>query len=125
MKDNPACVPGGEPQLDVDLFGEERELLEAAPFVVHYRYRCEAADCTEHEQSIVDWESGQLARRNISSGREVARAAQRRRFLEEMCSEAKDTYFFVGNQHQHPGGYLVLGLFWPPPRSRPQETLTL
>jgi hypothetical protein len=26
----------------------------------------------------------------------------------------RDTAFFVGNQHQHPTAFMVLGVWWPP-----------
>ncbi len=115
VADNPDYRPGGDAQVDVDLFGHEHEVLEKTPFTATYHYRCAGViACRGHHQSIVDWESGQLARRNLRS-RSVAdaQAAHRRRFLDEMCAPGRDTYFFVGNQHQHPGSFLVLGLFWP------------
>jgi hypothetical protein len=40
----------------------------------------------------------------------------RDRFLDEMCSPNRDTHFYVGNMHQHPADFLVLGL-WSPPAS--------
>jgi len=124
VRDNPAYKPGGVVELDVDLFGTEREVLEATPFTATYRYRCAATSCRGHEQSIVDWESGLLARRNIAgSTTDIAKEMHRAKFLAQMCGPTRDTYFFVGNQHQHPGSFLVLGLFWPPSGSRPQLTL--
>jgi len=104
--------------------GTEREVFEKTPFIVSYRYRCASRACRGHEQSIVDWESGQLARRNLQTHTpDEAKALHRARFLDEMCSSRRDTYFFVGNQHQHPQSFLVLGVFWPPVGSRPAPTL--
>jgi len=124
VRENPDYKPGGQVEIDVDLFGTEREVLEKTPFIVSYRYRCEARACRGHEQSIVDWESGQLARRNLQTHTpDDAKALHRARFLDEMCSSRRDTYFFVGNQHQHPQSFLVLGVFWPPVGSRPAATL--
>lgn len=125
VRENPKYRPGTGPQVDIDLFGEERDVLEATPFLVHYRYTCASADCQGHTQSVIDWESGQLARRNMPRGREVARDRHRDRFLTEMCGTGRDTYFYVGNQHQHPASYLVLGVFWPPSGSRPQPGFSL
>jgi len=31
--------------------------------------------------------------------------------------QGKDSLIFVGNQHQRPQGFLVLGVFWPPATS--------
>jgi hypothetical protein len=64
---------------------------------------------------VIDWELAESYR----SWREryeqpVLLEKIRQRFLEEMCAETKDTVFFVGNMHQHPKSFLVLGVFWPP-----------
>lgn len=125
VTDNPDYKPGGALVVDVDLFGEEREVLEKTPFIATYDYRCAGEpSCRGHKQSIIDWESGQLARRNLQTmDPEEAREAHRRRFLDEMFAVGKDTYFYVGNQHQHPGSFLVLGLF--SPRGNPQPALPL
>ncbi|WP_460887967.1 hypothetical protein [Promicromonospora xylanilytica] len=124
VETNPDYKTGSTEQLDVDLFGTERALLEATPFLVHYRYRCAAPTCRGHRQSIVDWESGQLARRNLRThSLTEAKELQRKRFLDEMCAPGRETLFYVGNQHQHPISFLVLGLFWPPKHSRPAPTL--
>lgn len=124
VADNPDYRTGAATQVDVDLFGEERDVLEATPFLVHYRYSCAATECPGHRQSIIDWESGQFARRNLERGVRVARERHRAKFLEQLCGPDRDAYFYVGNQHQHPGSYLVLGVFWPPAGSRPQPTFT-
>ncbi|KZM78368.1 hypothetical protein [Cellulosimicrobium sp. I38E] len=106
---------------EADLFGNVLTPLEATPFIAKYRYYCE--DCTgnPHHQSIIDWEAGQLGRRLLREHRtaEQARAAIRTRFLDEMASPTKDTHFYLGNQHQYPGSFMVLGVFWPPAGSRP------
>ena len=47
----------------------------------------------------------------------------RDKFLDQLCGEDRDTYFFVGNQFRHPRGFLVLGVFWPPSGSRPHSGL--
>lgn len=125
VRDNPEYRPGGAPRVEADLFGEEREVLERTPFIATYHYTCaDHSGCRGHRQSVVDWESGQLARSNLASlGREGARAAHRRRFLDEMCAPERETHFYVGNQHQHPASFLVLGLFWP--RGHVQPTFAL
>lgn len=123
VADNPYYRPDRPAVTDVDLFGTETEVLEATPFVVKYVYRCEEPDCSGHEQTLVDWESGMFARHSLMKhDRLVAKQRQREKFLGELCGADKDTWFFVGNQHQHPGSFLVLGVFWPP-RIHRQETL--
>jgi hypothetical protein len=121
VDDNPRYRPGTSSSADVDLFGNEIEALQAQPFIVKLRYRCEAPGCRTHEQTVVDWEAGQLGRRLLlvdQLPRDRARAHVRQKYL-EMCAPTRDTYFYLGNQHQHPASFLVLGLFWPPARSRP------
>lgn len=124
VEDNPQYRGGGAVEVDVDLFGTEREILEATPFLVRYRYRCAAPECPGHRQSIVDWESGALARRNLRAHSPAeAKQLHRARFLDELSSTGRHTLFYVGNQHQHPISFLVLGVFWPPRNSRPPQTL--
>lgn len=97
-----------------DLFGEEREPLEPPPFAVKYEWLREDDQCQGHLQTLVDWEVG-AAGRNWSrhADREQVRRQLRTKFHDQLCAMDRDTYFFVGNQHQHPGSYLVLGVFWP------------
>jgi len=108
-----------------DLFGAVRSALEPAPYTLTYKYRCEDRGCRGHEQGLIDWEAGQAARAWKSRGADDAELPDmlRSKFLDEMCGPAKDTYFFLGNQHLRPKGFLVLGVFWPPARSRPPEAL--
>jgi len=65
---------------------------------------------------MIDWELAQSFRawRDLYQDDDVLLDKIRQRFLTEMCGAAKDTIFFVGNQHQHPKAFLVLGVFWPP-----------
>ena len=37
----------------------------------------------------------------------------RQRFETEMIQK-NDTHFFVGTIHQHPGSWIIVGLFYPP-----------
>lgn len=108
-----------------DLFGSpERSPLEAAPFKLKYRYRCESEKCGGHTQSIIDWEAGESARNWREGYSESGLAdALRSKWLEQMCATDRDTYFYLGNQAAHRRSFLVLGLFWPPARSRPEEAL--
>jgi hypothetical protein len=94
--------------------GQLRE-LEQVPWTFRYRYECAEAGCPGHRQSIIDWEIAQFYRRvrNFEDWRERMRA----RWLEEVCDEQRDTAFFVGNMHQHPGSFLILGVWWPPRRA--------
>lgn len=94
----------------------QRKALEQMPFRFLYRYRCSDRDCPTHRQSIVDWEVAALYRnvRDNADWREQMRA----QWLDLMCAPDKETAFIVGNQHQYPDGFLVLGVWWPPRRDQ-------
>lgn len=98
--------------LDTGELKQQREALEQIPFRFQYQYRCSDNDCRGHLQSIVDWEIVQLFR-NIRDGADWKRQI-RKKWLDQMCGSDRDTAFIVGNQHQHPDGFLVLGVWWPP-----------
>lgn len=126
VADNPAYRPGAVgPAVEVDLFGTETEALEAQPFIVKVRYRCHDCGRGKHEQTIVDWETGRLGRRLlIDEGRPVAEARDSvRERYEKILGPAFDTHLYLGNQHQHPSSFLILGTFWPPAGSRPADRL--
>ncbi len=88
--------------------------LERIPFRFRYRYRCSDPRCRGHHQSIIDWELSQAYRDWRGRYGNQVLEMLRHKWLDEMCGEKKDTAFFVGNQHQHPDAFLVLGVFWPP-----------
>ena len=116
----PAAEWGSRQQAIVaqpSLFSPTRTTLEKIPYRFLYRYTCADMGCRGHEQSIVDWELSQAYRsfRDRYGEQEVVDRL-RQRWLGELCGPARDTAFFVGNQHQHPDSFLVLGVFWPPQR---------
>lgn len=88
--------------------------LEKIPYRFRYKYRCSDGACSGHHQSIIDWELSQSYRAWRDRYGDEVLDRLKQRWLDEMCSEAKNTAFFVGNQHQHPEAFLVLGVFWPP-----------
>ncbi len=91
--------------------------LELIPWRFKYHYECDDPACNTHTQSIVDWEIAATYRRvrNRPHWRERLKA----RWLGDLCAPERDTAFFVGNQHQHPNAFLVLGVWWPD--RRPQQ----
>lgn len=98
---------------------QQRKALEQIPFRFQYRYRCSDGDCQSHLQSIVDWEI--VAHFRNVRDRPNWQELIRKRWLDQMCGADKETAFIVGNQHQHPDGFLILGVWWPP--SSPQLSL--
>jgi hypothetical protein len=91
--------------------------LEQIPWTFKYRYECHDASCRTHTQSIIDWELAEHYRR--VQYRDDWQDRIRARWLGELCAADRDTAFFVGNQHQHPNAFLVLGVWWP--ERRPEQ----
>ncbi len=108
-----------------DLFKAQRSVLEPAPYRLKYHYYCMEDGCSGHHQTLIDWEAGQAARKWKADGKsdQELPGMLRQKFLGQLCAPARDTYFFLGNQHQHRRSFLVLGVFWPPAGSRPHPTL--
>lgn len=97
-----------------DLFNPDgfRE-LEPAPFLVRIRYRCASAACRGHNQTLIDWETGQAGRKwSRESGRDRAKEMFRQKY-EELLGPKRDPHLFVGNQHQHRASFLALGIWSP------------
>ncbi len=86
--------------------------LELIPWRFKLRYECADPSCRSHSQSIIDWEIDQYYRRVRHSSEWVDKL--RHRWLEEICGPDRDTALIVGNQHQHPTSFLILGVWWPP-----------
>ena len=86
--------------------------FEVVPWRFQYTYRCLAPACKSHSQTIVDWEAVALWRnvRHQSDWPEQ----MRRKFVDQLWADDRETELFVGNQEQHPPSFLVLGVFWPP-----------
>jgi hypothetical protein len=87
--------------------------LEKIPYRFRYQYRCGDSKCPGHHQSIIDWELAEAFRSWPYPEPERLQKI-RTRWLDQMCAASRETYFFVGNIHQHPEAFLVLGVFWPP-----------
>lgn len=102
--------------LDAGELQQQRKALEQLPFRFQYRYRCSDGACQGHLQSVVDWEIVELFRnvRDRANWKELIR----QKWLDQMCGTDKETAFIVGNQHQYPDGFLVLGVWWPPKSSQ-------
>jgi hypothetical protein len=85
--------------------------LEKPAHAFAYQWHCQDPDCRGHKQTIVDWECGQAYRSWRGHGRDPVEAV-RQKWL-KLCADDRDAHFFVGDQHQHPGAFLILGVFWP------------
>lgn len=95
--------------------------FEVIPWRFRYQYRCLAPACNGHSQTIVDWEAVALWR-NVRRQSDW-QAQMRRKFVDQLWADDRETELFVGNQEQHPQSFLVLGVFWPPKASLQQSLL--
>jgi hypothetical protein len=101
----------------LELFEKQKTLLDKIPYTFKYSYLCSDPACPGHTQSIYDWEVYALyrnLRKMYGDDQEKIKAELRNQFLDNICSDKKDTYFFVGTMHWHPRNFIVLGIFWPP-----------
>ena len=83
--------------------------LEFSPFTFKLAYRCQSASCRGHEQSIVDWEISE-ARRNWRRSYPTDYLDRIEEKWLSLVDPARLPALYVGNQHQAPQGFLVLGI---------------
>lgn len=94
----------------------DKRPLEWIPTRFRYEYRCGDAEpaCNGHAQTVVDWGLLQLYRNSARMhGPEKAKADVVTK-MEEIAGPAKDTILLVGNQHQAPLGWMIIGMVYPP-----------
>jgi hypothetical protein len=97
-----------------NLFCEVKSMLEKIPYDFRYVYRCSDTDCNGHEMLMIDWELAQLYRRTKYMSSEAERLqAVRTRWLDEICSVKKDTYFYAGNMAAYHQSFVLLGAVYP------------
>lgn len=99
-------------RLDQTSLLADKPRLEKPGHRFAYQWLCAEPDCRGHNQGIVDWELGQAYRHWQRQGYDPL-AEIPRKWLEEICADDRETFFFVGDQHRWPGLFLVLGAFWP------------
>lgn len=112
-----AAQPSLLDELSPDEKTHQLQELELIPWTFKYRYECDEPHCKTHQQSIIDWEIAEYYRRVRADN--DWRSKIRERWLDILCAADRDTAFFVGNQHQHPTAFLVLGVWWP--ERRPEQ----
>ena len=95
---------------------KSKEPPRKVPFKFHYKFECDDERCKgRHKMMIEDWEVGALFWRLVDQGYSHSEAAKsvRRKFLDELCGDDKETYFFVGTILAHPKSWVVIGVFYP------------
>lgn len=99
----------------LNLFDPERKRLEALPHRFAYSFTCQDAQCRGHEMGLIDWEAGAAYLKwRDRYGVDELPQRMHRKWFEEICGPRNDPHFFVGNIHQHPKTFMLLGLFYPP-----------
>jgi hypothetical protein len=91
------------------------------PFKFHYCFECDDPRCKgKHKMMIEDWEVGALFWKMVDKGCSHEEASQkvRDKFLHDLCSPDKDTYFYVGTILAHPKTWVVIGVFYPKIKSQ-------
>jgi hypothetical protein len=93
-----------------------RRELEKIPFNFFYEFVCDDTSCKGHKMSCTDWEMSEAYRKWRKEYGANWEQPFRQRFEREMI-ERCDTHFYVGTMHQHPGTWIIVGLFYPPKRT--------
>lgn len=81
---------------------------------VRYHWHCMDADCRGHSQASCDWEVGASALKWERLYRDNLHEKLLETYEGKVLAPDRDTHFFVGNQHQHLGTFMVLGAYYPP-----------
>ena len=85
------------------------------PFKFQYVFECDDPRCKKnHRMMIEDWELGALYWKLVDRGASPDDAAEsvREKFLNELCSDDRETHFYVGTVLEH-GTWVVIGVFRP------------
>lgn len=86
--------------------------LEKIPYDFSYKFRCDESACPGHELMCTDWEVGQSYRQWVHTYGSQWERYFKNRYETEMIL-VNDTHFYVGTMHEHPGSWLIIGLFYP------------
>jgi hypothetical protein len=79
-------------------------------------FRCDDPTCTlDHISSVCDWEVDTLYNSLRRRGNTAEQACQQviARLRDDVCSEGRDTYFFLGNMAAYPRRFSIVGLWYP------------
>jgi len=100
----------------LSFFDAKKKAIEQIPFDFYYHFKCHGRpNCTGHQLPIIDWEIGQAYRNWRYKYRPQAQLLQkiRQRWLDLICSDKNDVYFYVGNMKRFYDHFMVLGVFYP------------
>jgi hypothetical protein len=96
------------------LFGDQPKDLAKIPYRFSYVFECEDS-AKPHKAMCEDWELGILYLKELRrlGTEEKAVDSVRKKFFNEICSDGKDTRFFMGTVFPY-NTWVVLGVFYPP-----------
>jgi len=100
----------------LSFFDKRKGAIEDIPFDFHYQFKCAGiADCPGHRLPIIDWEIGQAYRdwRHKYRAESLLLEKIRQRWLDLICADSNDVYFYVGNMQRFRDQFMVLGVFFP------------
>lgn len=86
--------------------------LEKIPFSFRYDYLCDSQDCRGHDMMCSDWEMAEAYRNFRRTYGGNWRPVFQQKF--ERMAEECDLHFFVGTVSDHPGRFIIIGLWYPP-----------
>jgi hypothetical protein len=96
------------------LFAEQpKQQLEKIPLKFQYKFQCDEDTCTGHTLICTDWEMAESYRKWKADYGDKWEEKFRQRYETEMIQKY-DTHFYVGTVHQHPGTWIIVGLYYPP-----------
>lgn len=103
----------------LSFYNKSKQAVEEIPFDFRYQFFCQGKDdCPGHDLPIIDWEIGQAYRLWRYNYRDEAVLLEKikERWLDNLCADKCDTYFFVGNMKRFRQNFMILGVFYPPKR---------
>ena len=112
---DPHWTPGQQGVVDqLNLFASGQTPLKKIPYKFSYVFKCHDSTKT-YTRMIEDWEIGALylkEERNLGDP-EAAANSVRRKFLEDLFSENRDSHFFVGTIYPY-NTWIIIGIYYPP-----------
>ena len=100
----------------LSFWNTRKKAIEQLPFDFYYHFTCfNESNCPGHKLPIIDWEIGQAYRdwRHRYKTQEILLRKIKQRWLDLICSENNDVFFYVGNMKRFHDQFMVLGVFYP------------
>jgi len=105
------------PYAQLSFLDKAKNPIEQIPFDFYYQFKCQnTSNCPGHKLPIVDWEIKQSYRkwRHMYGFEKELLQKIKQTWLDEICAQKNDVYFYVGNMNRFRDQFMVLGVFYPP-----------